>query len=121
MAGAERAPHAARHEVQTTVFSWPELNSGDCHQIDGRLAISSDGSAVFTVTTWTDHTHSGDVWHTQFQLLDHTQTPLVTSPNFDSPRMDDGNPSPRYEWAKSFQYNAELYPAVEAVMQWYSC
>ena len=50
-------------------YYWNQLNVGDCHQKNGTLIMRSDGTATFTADMWTSHTTSGDVWHSDFWVL----------------------------------------------------
>lgn len=56
---------------QYRYYYWNEINAGDCHQINGTLMFRSDGVGTFDATVWTDHTSSGDVWHSTFDLSDN--------------------------------------------------
>src|SRR5262249_12299202 len=60
---------AVAEDIRTKVFTWGELRAGDCHQITGVLTLLSNGTGSWSCTTWTDHTHSGDVWHSTFNVL----------------------------------------------------
>lgn len=49
-------------------FEWLDQRAGDCHQ-SGVLTLYPDGRAVWSATTWTDHSNSGDVWHETLKVL----------------------------------------------------
>ncbi len=117
----KRAPHARAQAVQSVVFTWGELRFGDCHQINGRLTLSSDGTGSWSCTTWTDHTHSGDNWQCHFDVLSGDGASLFNTPQFTSPRMDDGDPPSRYQWGNAFAFNPDLFDAIGQVEQSYSC
>ena len=102
-------------------FSWGSLHSGDGEQDGGVLTINSDGSASFTCTTLTYHTHSGDIWHASFTALDKNGAAYFTTPTFNSPRMNDGNPPPRYTWTAYFTFPAFDYAGIKSFNQHYSC
>jgi len=112
---------AAPLALQSKTFRWGELFAGDCHQINGTLTLLSDGTGWWSATTWTDHTHSGDVWHSTFNVLTRGGAGLFNLGEFNSPRMDDGNPSPRYGWSNSFAFNPDQFNAIGQVFQNSSC
>lgn len=121
--------HRSEGFIQTTTFTWPELKkgccappyNGDCHQIEGTLTLQSDGKAHFSCVTWTDQTHSGDHWWAGFQLLDHSGVTLHTQPYHQGPRMDDGNPPPRYRWSFDFTFDPAIYGQVTQARQSFKC
>lgn len=106
---------------QQKVFNWSQLDAGDCHQINGTLTFYSDGTGSWSCTTWTDHTHSGDTWRTSFNVQTAAGAGLFNLGEFDSPRMDDGNPPPRYGWSNAFSFNSDQFDAIGLVTQNYSC
>jgi len=112
---------AAPLALQRKTFTWGELFAGDCHQISGTLTLFSNGTGSWSATTWTDHTHSGDVWHSTFNVLTNGGASLFNLGEFNSPRMDDGNPPPRYGWFNSFAFNADQFDAIGQVFQNSSC
>ncbi len=107
--------------VVSTKFNWNPLHYGDGEQDGGVLTINSDGSASFTCTTLTYHTHTGDVWHASFTALDKNGAAYFTTPTFNSPRMNDGNPPPRYTWTAYFTFPAYDYSGIKSFTQHYSC
>lgn len=113
--------HREPRRVQSLIFDWPELRHGDCQQDGAQLALNSDGSAVFTCTTLTYHTHSGDTWGCSFVAHDAQGNALFGSPYIASPRMDDGDPPPRYTWSARFSFPGDMLDRVATVDQRYSC
>lgn len=111
----------AAPSVPRKTFHFGLAGSGDCHQDNTYLVVNQNGVAGFSTTTWTDHTHSGDTWHATFLLETDGGTILVTSPTFDSPRMDDGNPPPRYYWHASFSFDPNLYFSITQAAERASC
>jgi hypothetical protein len=103
--------------LQSKTFTWNEINTGDCHETSGTVLLISDGRGKFTCTTWTDHTHSGDTWQAAFTAQDQFQLGLFNFGTFDSPRMNDGNPSPRYNWEADFNYDQTHFDAVVSIVQ----
>lgn len=63
-----------------------ELRAGDCHQINGTLMFRSDGAASFDADVWTDHTNSGDIWHSSFIVDRDDLTRLLDIGQIDSPK-----------------------------------
>ncbi len=112
---------AAPVALRSKTFRWGELFAGDCHQISGTLTLLSDGTGSWSAVTWTDHTHSGDVWHSNFNVLTGGGAGLFNLGEFNSPRMDDGNPSPRYGWSNPIAFNADQFDAIGQVVQNSSC
>ncbi len=114
------APNA--HVVQTKTYPWtPPLHRGDCEQDNGQISFHSDGTGTFSCTTLTYHTHSGDVWHASFSAIAKNGAVLFTTPTFNSPRMNDGNPPPRYPWSAQFTFLAEQWDAIGSATQHCSC
>ena len=108
-------------DVRSKSVSWGELRSGDCHEINGVLTFYSNGTGSWSCTTWTDQTHSGDTWQSNFQVLTGAGAGLFNLGPFKSPRMDDGNPPPRYNWGNPFSFNADQFDAIGRANQSYSC
>ena len=106
------APAAQAAPLEVKSATWAELHVGDCQQDNGTIVIRSDGTGDWGATTLTYHTHSGDVWHSGFDFKTTAGTSLFSAGTFDSPRMNDGNPPPRYFWTKHFTYDAALFGAV---------
>lgn len=107
--------------VRSKSVTWGELRAGDCHQIEGRLTFFSNGTGTWSCTTWTDHTHSGDTWRSSFQVLTGGGAGLFNLGTYNGPRMDDGNPSPRYNWGNPFTFDPNQFDAIGQVNQRYSC
>lgn len=111
--------------VQYKVATWPtELRAGDCGQQPGTLTIASDGSLHWEAVTYTYSTHSGDVWHAGFALLDKDGVTLGTTGGWwDSPRMNDGNggPPPKYRWTSDGHYDGANFAAIVTVRESYKC
>ncbi len=111
----------APNVVQSKVFHWGSLHRGDCEQDGGTITFHSDGTGTFTCTTLTYHTHSGDVWHANFTAKGSNGANLFSTPTFNSPRMNDGNPPPKYPWAGQFAYEPDFFQAISSVNQNCSC
>ena len=121
---ATAVAHDARlAAVQIKSARWNPLHSGDCEQDDGTIVVRSDGTGDFSATTLTYHTHSGDVWHASFDFSTSAGFRLFQAGTFDSPRMDDGNPPPRYFWSRHFVFNPSDFANVDIfkTVQHYSC
>jgi hypothetical protein len=67
-------------------YYWGEIKAGDCHQIDGVISFRSDGVGTFDATVWTDHTTSGDIWHSKFSVNKDDHRPLLDTQTMDSPK-----------------------------------
>ena len=92
---------------------WPELHAGDCQQDNGTLVIRSDGTGDWSATTLTYHTHSGDVWHSNFDFYTTAGSRLFRSATLNSPRMNDGNPPPHYFWTGHFTFDPGYFTAID--------
>jgi len=126
LAGAPAAQAATVHspaDVSVKSATYGQLHKGDCEQDNGTIVIRSDGTGDWSATTLTFQTHSGDVWHADFDFKTTAGTKLFHEGTFDSPRMNDGNPPPRYFWTHHFTYDAALFGAVDIfkTTQTYNC
>ncbi|WP_409180839.1 DUF6294 family protein [Amycolatopsis sp. VS8301801F10] len=122
LAGPAR-PHGPLEEKSVV---WGQLHAGDCQQDNGTIVVRSDGTGEWSATTLTYQTHSGDVWHSSFDFYTTAGYHLFRQPNggtFDSPRMNDGNPPPRYSWGAKFTFNPADYSGIDLyqTQQHYSC
>ena len=124
---SERKMHEAKttaqdvKDVRSKSLTWGELRAGDCHLVNGVLTFYSNGTGSWFCTTWTDHTHSGDTWQSSFQILTSGGAGLFNLGAFKSPRMDDGNPPPRYNWGNPFSFNPAQFDAIGGANQSFSC
>jgi len=107
--------------VRQKTITWGELRAGNGHQVNGTLTFLSNGTGTWSCTTWTDQTHSGDTWRSSFNVLTSAGAALFNLGEFASPRMDDGNPPPRYGWSNPFSFNAGEFDAIGSATQHYSC
>lgn len=116
-------PASVVHPFDSKSAVWGELHNGDCQEDNGTIVLNSDGTGTWSATTLTYQTHSGDVWHASFDFYTTAGTHLFSAGTFDSPRMNDGNPPPKYPWSKSFTFDSSLYSAVNIfkTIQHYSC
>ncbi|MBV8930989.1 MAG: hypothetical protein JOZ47_17370 [Kutzneria sp.] len=103
--------------------TWDELHAGDCQQDNGTIVIRSDGTGDWSATTLTYQTHTGDIWHSSFDFYTTAGFHLFGAGTFDSPKMDDGNPPPRYTWGAHFVFNPADFNGVDIfkTIQHYSC
>ena len=85
------------------------------------MTIYADGSGWFEAVTFTNVTHSGDVWHAGFSIQDKDGVELYATAIQNSPRMNDGSPPPRYRWGFDFQMSAADVPNAFQVVYEYSC
>jgi len=113
--------HASFEEVQSKEFNWEDFGRGDCHQTQGKLILSANGTGYWSCVTWTDHTHTHDVWHCHFDVVTAQQAKLFNKPQFDSPDMSDGDPPPHYEWGNAFTFDGDKYDAIGGVLQYCGC
>ncbi|MFC0438086.1 DUF6294 family protein [Kutzneria buriramensis] len=102
---------------------WDELHVGDCQQDNGTIVIRSDGTGDWSADTLTYHTVFGDIWHSSFDFYTTAGFHLFGVGTFDSPRMNSGNPPPRYHWGAHFLFNPADFNSIDIfkTMQHYSC
>lgn len=106
-------PLQVKSALQEKSAVWPELHVGDCQQDNGTMIVRADGTGDWSATTLTYHTHSGDVWHSSFDFYTTAGFHLFSAGQFDSPRMDDGNPPPRYNWGAHFTFDPAEFNGVD--------
>lgn len=107
--------------VQTKTLTFNPVHRGDCEQDGGTLVFHSDGTGLFHCTLLTYHTHSGDVWHASFAVKGPNGAVLFTTPTFDGPRMNDGNPPPKYPWTAVFSFLPEWWQGITSATQYCNC
>jgi hypothetical protein len=114
---------SAQTPAPPKVFTWRQLLSGDCVMVPGaQLVLRPDGTGDFSATTYTNSTHSGDVWHHVIEVTDADGRRLFLLGPYDSPRMNDGSPPPLYRWHKTFTFSkADFARAASAGTAFYSC
>jgi hypothetical protein len=113
---AEYKHDTAHDGLQSKTFTWPDIKTGDCHQTGCTLTLISDGRGTFSCTTWTDQTHSGDVWQAIFTGQDRFKLDLFNVGAFNSPRMN-SNPSPHYQWGGPFNYDKTKFDAIVGMVE----
>ena len=118
---SEHQAEGTLRSLPTKVLQWNPIHRGDCEQDGGRLTFYSDGTGTWSCTTLTYHTHSGDVWHARFDVKGSNEAVLFSLGTYDSPRMDDGNPPPRYDWNAQFAFNPDFFDAISTATQYSSC
>ncbi|MCU1684563.1 MAG: hypothetical protein JWQ81_5302 [Amycolatopsis sp.] len=120
---AQAAPQNAVRTLEVRSATWGQLHSGDCQQDNGTIVLHSDGTGDWSADTLTRHTHSGDVWHTNLDFYTTAGFHLFSAGEFNSPRMNDGNPPPRYHWAAHFVFDPAEFNGVDIfrTLQRYSC
>ena len=112
---SQRNPH-----LLTKTVSWPQENVGDCSQLNATLVFESDGSGVFSCSTWTNHTVFGDTWHSTFVVYDANNVRLFILGEWDSPSMNVGH-TPGIGWSYQFKFPAAQFEAIASVTQNFSC
>ena len=112
---------AAPKVVQSKVFTYGSLHHGDCEQDGGSITFHSDGTGTFVCTTLTYKTHSGDTWRAEFAVKGSNGATLFSTATFAGPRMNDGNPPPKYHWAAQFSFEPDWFQGIASVTQNYSC
>jgi hypothetical protein len=108
-------PNSVRVNITAAEKSatWGSLHVGDCQQDNGTIIVRADGTGHWSATTLTYHTHSGDIWHSNFDFYTTAGFRLFGAGQFNSPRMNDGNPPPRYFWTGDFTFNPADFNGVD--------
>jgi hypothetical protein len=99
----------ALHGGGAKTANFSSMSVGNCGLANGVLVLWNDGTALWTAEVWTNHTHTKDVWHLTFYILDGPEQRWVNiSDKLDGPAMSDGNggPPPHYNWRTGFQYDS---------------
>ena len=107
-------------DFQYRYYSWGQVDAGDCHQINGSLMFRSDGVGTFDAVVWTDHTSSGDVWHSTFSVSDDDNIYLFTINEISSPTTSGAHVSMHGQ----FNFPADKFgslPTMHGVTQNGSC
>lgn len=89
---------------------WQAINAtaGDCH-VSFIFIVYSDGHATFEAVTWTDFTHSKDVFNIWITVLDTQGVPVFGFGPWDSPPMDSPPAGGYYNWSKVGYFPPDLY------------
>jgi Family of unknown function (DUF6294) len=97
-------------KAQSNTFRWDgQFRSGDCGSDTVSVVLDSNGNGHLKSISWTWHTHSGDYWWWGVIGYDVNGVQLWTIPFHEGPRMDDGNPPPRYNNDFDFDFPADQY------------
>jgi hypothetical protein len=107
-------------ELLNKTVHFPQYNVGDCSQVNATLIFESDGSGVFSCSTWTNHTVWGDTWHSTFAVYDAHNVRLFVLGEWDSPSMNVGN-RPGVAWSYQFKFPAAEYEAIASITPYYAC
>jgi Family of unknown function (DUF6294) len=90
-------------------------------QPGGQLLLYDNGNAHFHSVVFTNETHSGDYWWTGFYLQDADKVTLATIDYHKGPRMDDGDPPPRYDFDFDFNFDSSIWGRIAFVTEFYKC
>jgi hypothetical protein len=88
---------------QITSLHFPHESKGDCELDGATIQFKSNGSGQFSARVKTNHTHTGDVWHTTIAGRNAAGQDVVSLPTFDSMRMDDDHGY--YPWTVDFEFD----------------
>ena len=98
-------------------FEWVDQRTGDCHQ-SGALTLYPDGRAVWSATTWTDHSYSGDIWHETLEVVNSQNQELFGFGVWDSPRVWPGDQG---RWQKEGRFSPAFFDQVASATSGGSC
>lgn len=110
----------SKNEAASKSIVFGKLTVGDCVEEAGAtLIFETDGRAGWSCVTFTNHTHSGDIWHATFVIKDEFNVKLFQLPTVSGPKMnDDGT---KYHWERVFTYDANLFDRLSFVDYTFSC
>ena len=104
---------------KVVTYNWTHLASGDCEMKDATATFRSNGTATFAAQVKTNHTHSGDVWHTTLTGETATGQTLFSIGTLDGPRMDDNHGW--YPWSKDFAFDPAPFALLGKTNMRHSC
>jgi hypothetical protein len=91
-------------------FSFKQTSSGSCVMQNGTLIFDSAGNGTVHLATMT--TGSDDIWKARLRLRNVAGTSIFTSPELNSPKMDNKDNHPQtYQWSYSFKIDPSLLPS----------
>jgi Family of unknown function (DUF6294) len=115
----------AEQDTWYKVFTWTDdYKAGDCVQKTGTLKVGSDGTLHWEALVYTNHTHSGDVWHIAFVFKDKDGVSLGGTGYYNGPRMDDNNGQPGPPRLYHFKFDGTFIPSfndIAAVLEGGNC
>lgn len=92
------------------LWTWPEpIQAGACGADSVSVELRPDGTGVHHSVTWTTSAHSGDHWSWSIEGLDARKVRIWVTPYRRGPRMNGGNPPPRFVFDYDFAYPATQY------------
>jgi Family of unknown function (DUF6294) len=98
-------------------FEWLDQRAGDCHQ-SGVLTLYPDGRAVWSATTWTDHSNSGDIWHETLKVQNSQNQELFGFGVWDSPRVWPGDQG---RWQKEDRFSPAFFDQIASATSGGGC
>jgi hypothetical protein len=113
------AASASPQEQQHKKTTWENQSAGDCKMTFGKIEFYPNGTGTWETNTLTTHTHSGDIWHVNFDVTSAGGTHLLHLGDWDSPRMSDGGP--QYGWSKRFTFDPSIWNDISKVDMHSSC
>jgi hypothetical protein len=102
-----------------TSLSFKHDAKGDCELDGATIQFKSNGSGQFSARVKTNHTTSGDVWHTTITGRNLAGQTIVSLPTFDSMRMDDNHGY--YPWTVYFEFDPTQWSQIESAHSENSC
>ena len=103
---------AQDHESNTMgkSFSFRQTSTGSCVMQNGTLIFDSAGNGTVHLATMT--TGADDIWKARVRLRNVAGTTIFTSPELNSPKMENNNGHPQtYQWSYNFKIDPSLLPS----------
>jgi len=101
------------------VLTWGDQSAGGCKMTFGRLTFRPDGTVLWETNTLTHHTHSGDTWHVNINVLSPGGSQLFHLGQWNSPQMSDGGP--QYQWSVPFSFDSSIWNDISTATMNSSC
>jgi hypothetical protein len=91
-------------------FSFRQTAAGTCVMQNGTLIFDTAGNGTVHLATMT--TGNDEIWKARLRLRNVSGTTIFTSPELNSPKMENNNGHPQtYQWSYSFKIDPSLLPS----------
>jgi len=91
-------------------FSFRQTSVGTCVMQNGTLIFDSAGNGTVHLATMT--TGNDEIWKSRLRLRNVAGTTIFTSPQLNSPKMENNNGHPQtYQWSYNFKIDPSLLPS----------
>lgn len=112
---AEATQLMASHQYREITFV--NESAGDC-VMSGVLTLFDHGYAIWSTSTKTNKSTTGDIWHQSIEVSDSSNRRLFGFGQWDSPRMFVGS---EYNWRATGTFPAGFYGSIAGATSSASC